>query len=350
MKLAAVITAVVVLTAQGLVWGDDVPRVLVVPFNALHVPEAQQGIGKGAQKSVVADFSRSGVYQAMASQTQVIVEDNATAARLGRAAESQYVVRGAAHVVEGNIRLTAQLIDARSGGTIRSGCVTGPAGSIRVMEDELGAQLRGQSTDAARATTGGAGRVAGSDAPVEPVLVVATPPVRSSSSTNGQYPDGNGGGGLHRATSNTTQSHETSLPIAGGYHGMTPTNYDMIPTNSWSMVPTNSWSMVPTNSWGMVPTNSWGMGPTNFGHMSPTNSGGMSPTNSGGMSPTNFAGMSPAGGGMAPTNGGSMVPSGSKMVPTGGGSMIPTSGGGMAPAKQKKVPGGGKMVSGGGNG
>ncbi len=129
------------------------PRVLVIPFSTIHVPEAQQWIAKGAMENIVADLGRSKTYSPIAFKGQLIVEDNATAARLARTASVPLAVRGAAQMVDGNVRLTAQLVDAKSGDTVATGSVTGAVDDLLMLEDELSAQLRGEKTQKNSATT-----------------------------------------------------------------------------------------------------------------------------------------------------------------------------------------------------
>jgi len=117
-------------------------RVLVIPFTTLNVPEGQQWIARGVQENIVADFGRNGGWAPVAFQGQVVVEDNATAARLGKQASANYAIRGSAQVVGPTVRLTAQLIDATTGDTLSTAAVTGSPNDLLRLEDELSSQLR----------------------------------------------------------------------------------------------------------------------------------------------------------------------------------------------------------------
>jgi TolB-like protein len=150
----------------GSAWGDD--RVLVIPFNVLNVPASQQWIGKGVEESLVAQLGRSGGMTPVAFTGPVIVEDNATAARLARSANAPLALRGTAQVVGESVRLTAQLIDSKSGETVRTALVTGGTADLLQLEDDLAGQLRG--TPATVATQPPAAP------PVAPVVVPAAPP------------------------------------------------------------------------------------------------------------------------------------------------------------------------------
>jgi len=116
-------------------------KVIVIPFSTLNVPADQQWIGKGLQESLIADLGRD--YAPVAFSGQTIVEDNATAARVAREAGVPYAVRGVAQEINGEIRLTAQMIDAKTGDTLSTANVTGQLNNLLRLEDEVGAQLRG---------------------------------------------------------------------------------------------------------------------------------------------------------------------------------------------------------------
>ena len=135
---------------------------MIIPFSVLNVPESQQWIGKGVQENLIADLGRSGAYSPLAFQGQVVVEDNAAAVRLAKNANTALVIRGAAQMVGDQVRITAQVIDANSGETIRTASVTGPTGDMLKLEDQLSAQLV---------------RKGDQDPPSAPVLsATATPP------------------------------------------------------------------------------------------------------------------------------------------------------------------------------
>ena len=174
MKLAPCFLALAAAAAfAGIARAGD--RVLVVPFNMLNVPAAQQWIGNAVQENLVADLGRSGQFAPLAFRGQVIVEDNATAARLARQAHAPLAIRGAAQVIGDNARLTAQLIDAKSGDTLRTALVTGSAGNLLHMEDELAGQLRGTPAPAAVPTAGIPVAPAYAPAAQPPVIVIAQP-------------------------------------------------------------------------------------------------------------------------------------------------------------------------------
>ena len=151
-------------------------KVLIIPFAAYNVPDNEQWIPKAVQEDLVAALGATRALSPVAFQGQVIVEDNATAARLAKNASASYAVRGAAQVIEGTIRITAQLIDASTGDTVNSASVTGPINNLLAMEDNLSAQLLGlPATAAAAPTTVGQTPVAPPPAAPQVATVPAAP-------------------------------------------------------------------------------------------------------------------------------------------------------------------------------
>ncbi len=172
--------AAAMMMATGAAWADGT-RVLVIPFSAINVPESQQWITHGVQESLVADFGRAGVgganYSPVAFQGKVVVEDNATAARLAQQASTALVVRGSVQVVGAEVRLTAQLIDAKTENTVSTASATGPATDLLKLEDEVSAQLRGVAGAATAGMAGGTGAAPQTVQPVAGVPPVAQPQI-----------------------------------------------------------------------------------------------------------------------------------------------------------------------------
>ncbi|MGN6368980.1 MAG: hypothetical protein ACTHN5_12030 [Phycisphaerae bacterium] len=118
------------------------PKVLVIPFATLNVPEGDEWIGRGVAESVVADFGHARAFSPVAFKGQLLVEDNATAISLAHKANADYVIRGAAQRVDQTLRLTAEFIDARNGDTLAAATVTGNGKDLLKLEDDLSTQLR----------------------------------------------------------------------------------------------------------------------------------------------------------------------------------------------------------------
>jgi TolB-like protein len=117
-------------------------RVLVIPFSTLNVADNQLWIGRAVQEDIIADFGRTHQFMPVGFQGEITVEDNATAVSLAHKADANLVIRGAAQMVDQNLRITAQLIDARSGDTVTTASVTGPTSDLLKLEDGLAAQLQ----------------------------------------------------------------------------------------------------------------------------------------------------------------------------------------------------------------
>ncbi|HVT79274.1 MAG TPA: hypothetical protein VHM90_01345 [Phycisphaerae bacterium] len=356
--MKAILAAAVLLTATGAARADNA-RVLVVPFSVLNVPESQQWIGRGVQENVVADFGRSGDFTPIAFQGQVLVEDNATAARLARNAQSPYAVRGAAQQVGGEIRITAQLIDAKTGDTLRTASVTGPSDNLLKMEDQLAAQLRGVATDPP--ATAGTATAAAPAAPMTPIIIqpsqpqviVVQPQLNPGVSysgysypyaSNGYYPYAPAYAGYpyspfypglssfsfiqfippNRGHDHSHDHDHDHHPGNGGSGGTGITHIVSGGNNSGFLpIPTTVSGLTPTNYGGLTPTNFGGLTPRNFGGMAPTNFGGLTPTNHGGMTPTNAGGLTPTHQGIVPTRQGGLTPVNASVIPISNRSILP---------------------------
>jgi TolB-like protein len=170
-------TVAAVMALAGAARGDET-RVLVIPFNTLNVPQEQQWMGKGVQEAVVADLGRSGNVTPVSFTGKVIVEDNATAARLARSAQSTLAIRGTVQAVGSDVRLTAQLLDARNGDILRTASAAGPAAELLKLEDELGAQLKtpAEAPVATVPATAPAPVAPGAPATASPQIIVVMPP------------------------------------------------------------------------------------------------------------------------------------------------------------------------------
>jgi hypothetical protein len=216
------------------------------------------------------------------------VEDNETAARLARNANAALAIRGTAQVVGENVRLTAQLIDSKTGGTLRTGLVTGSMGELLALEDELAGQLSGATGTAATSVAPAATRVAPATTPVvavtapaaAPAVIVINPP-QPVYDTTYPYPYGYPYGWsysygyyptvLYRVTSENRRHVRESDGREGGRRGppmadrrgdynpfglpLPNTNVLPLPTNNVQPLPTNNVLPLPRNNVQPLPTN-----------------------------------------------------------------------------------------------
>ncbi len=159
------------------------PRILIIPFSTLNVPDNQQWIGRAVQENLIANLGRGNVYSPIAYQGQLIVEDNNTAATLAHKSNAVFVVRGSAQMIDQSLRFTAQMIDAGSGDTITTASVTGNSSDVLKLEDDLSNQLESNATAIANAQA-----QAQAAAATQPTPQVAVSPPISSYTPGYSYP------------------------------------------------------------------------------------------------------------------------------------------------------------------
>ncbi len=143
------LASVVILAAAGVAQAKD--RVLVVPFT-IDASEPQSWMAKGVQENIAATLDRTSDVSGVASRGNAAVKDNAAAASLARAAQSSYAVRGVARTDGDAVTLMADLIDARTGDTVRSAAIMGSTSGLLKLEDQLAAQLHEGIIDPAKNT------------------------------------------------------------------------------------------------------------------------------------------------------------------------------------------------------
>ncbi len=171
-------------------------RLLVIPLTDYNVPDSQQWIAKAVEQDMEAALGASHAFAPTPFQGQTIVEDNATAAKLARDANAAYAVRGAAQMINGTLRITAQLIDAQSGETVNSAQVTGSVNDLLSMEDHIAGQLLGNPAMASGAaiTTPDGGTIRNippDGTGTQPLIVIAPAPAPPA------YPLGSPGSALY---------------------------------------------------------------------------------------------------------------------------------------------------------
>lgn len=295
MNRSSLLAVVCALSLASSALADD--RVLILPFNSLNVPAPQQWIAQAVQENLVADLGRTPGIIPIASGSQVIIEDNATAARLARNANAPYAVRGAAQLVGDDVRLTAQLIDSRTGDTLRTALVTGKAADLLKLEDQLASQIRG--TDTAASTPTPAAAPPTIIVPSAPnVIVVSQPqpayyPVYYPDNYYASYPytsysypysnygyvpllypvntghrdrdprdrdgrgthTGNGSGGGGQIVHNNFNPAGLPIPSGGNLLPIPTGNVLPIPSGNLLPIPTSSFQPIPTRNVSPIPAN-----------------------------------------------------------------------------------------------
>jgi TolB-like protein len=275
-------------TALSTAAGADTTRILVIPFNTLNVADAQQWIGKGAQEALIADMARSGDIVPVGFKGAVIVEDNATAARLARQAQASLAIRGTAQVRGNDVRLSAQVLDAKTGELLRTATATGVLSDLLKVQDDLTAQLRGPAQPLALVMSA----VSTAPAAAPQVVVVPQPapplyypfPPYPPALYPGYYPYGYSYNSLGWYSGwyplITTSNGSATGGVIIHTHTGGPTNNTLpIPTNNVLPIPTNNVLPIPTNNVQPIPTNNVLPLPKNNVQPLPKSGASLTPTN-----------------------------------------------------------------------
>jgi TolB-like protein len=310
-KRNALFLACVIATLAGsatLSRADDT-RILVVPFSTLNVPDAQRWISRGIQENLVSDLGRTAGVVPVPFTGPIVVENNTTAARLARAASAQLAIRGTAQVVGDQVRVTAQMLDARNGEIVRTASVTGTPADLLKMEDDLSAQLTKPFTPVPTSTATtpaptSAPQIIIIPAPVYypnytynypnydyypgfyPVIITTTPGNNNHHGHDGDHghdgshdgDHGPGGTPTHNPSGGGTGDHFVFNPIPNSDGGLLP-----IPTGGVLPIPTNNVLPVPNNNILPIPNNNVLPIPTN--HVLPLPVKQTSPTPTNNVSP-----------------------------------------------------------------
>lgn len=131
-------------TTQPAVVGADV---LVLPFQEIDANPAQGWIGQAIQQSLVADLSQLRSLQPGEGQARARTEDAIAAAR---AAGARYVVLGSYQLVEPQLRITGQVIEADSGRVLGGLKSTGDVRELFALQDTIGTQAKRILNEAVR--------------------------------------------------------------------------------------------------------------------------------------------------------------------------------------------------------
>jgi TolB-like protein len=159
---------------------DAPPRVLVYPFAPVGDPGAYAWIGSGIQQSLLVEVGRPGFVAMTVPATQpndVGADPVATAARAG----ASVAVFGSYQILNGDVRVTGQVVDTASGQSIGALSATGQLRELFKLEDELGRQVH----RALQPSTAMASRDQAAHQPQD-----SYPPVASA--TSGYYYSGTG--------------------------------------------------------------------------------------------------------------------------------------------------------------
>ncbi|HVS72807.1 MAG TPA: hypothetical protein VHQ47_16240 [Phycisphaerae bacterium] len=178
-KISATVVLASICAFSGGAFGQTAPqqaRVLVFPLRPIHLTQDTDWVPKSVNENVVDALDRSEQYVAIPYGGELVVQDNNQAARNARQSNFPLAVRGTIQVVDTQVRLTAQLVDAHDGSAVRTAMATGAMSDLLKVEDDLAAQLLGEKS----ATTGNASTAsAPATNPAQPpiqIVIQNTPP------------------------------------------------------------------------------------------------------------------------------------------------------------------------------
>ncbi|HEY8750810.1 MAG TPA: hypothetical protein VIM11_22690 [Tepidisphaeraceae bacterium] len=117
------------------------PTVLVLRFITPDDPDASDWIGRAAQEDLATDLTRGTTARIKAPFEAKPVADLDAALKRGREVHATHVVFGQAQSMEGNVRLTGQVLDVDSGRPLGTLKITGPRSSLFDLEDALARQV-----------------------------------------------------------------------------------------------------------------------------------------------------------------------------------------------------------------
>jgi TolB-like protein len=134
-RLAALFAMLVIGTA-GLA---AQPKVLLLPFDSIG-PAERQWVAKAVQQNLLAELSRINSVQPLVADK--IARDQTDALKLAADANADYVVFGSYQSVEGDLRITGQVIDVARKQAVAGLKTTGTQRDLFGMEDVIANQVK----------------------------------------------------------------------------------------------------------------------------------------------------------------------------------------------------------------
>src|SRR5688572_3613615 len=121
----------------------DAAKVLVAPFNEISDGAKREWVGRAIQQSLVAELSRLPDVSPVNGKPEIgVIDDVDEAVRAAGGAGTPYVVFGAYQLVEQELRVTGQVVEA-SGGAVLGGIkATGNLRDLFGVEDIVAAQVK----------------------------------------------------------------------------------------------------------------------------------------------------------------------------------------------------------------
>ena len=122
---------------------DNMPRVLVLPFEELSDAPKREWVGKAIQQSLVAELTRGGLVSVVTpAADSKPVKDAAGAAQAARDVRAPLVITGTYQLIDQDLRVTGQMLEAINGEPVAGMKATGNLRDLFGIEDILGAQVK----------------------------------------------------------------------------------------------------------------------------------------------------------------------------------------------------------------
>ena len=137
--------AIVPATAEKLALPlPDKPSIAVLPFENLSGDPKQERLAGGLTEDVITDLSRfRELFVIARNSTEVYKGKPVDVRQVGRELGVQYVLEGSLQVDGGQVRITAQLIDATTGNHVWAGRYDRPLDGVFAVQDEITQKIAG---------------------------------------------------------------------------------------------------------------------------------------------------------------------------------------------------------------
>src|SRR5688572_12985329 len=131
----------------------DAPKVLVAPFTEISDGPKREWISRAIQQALVAELARVPLVSPMNAKVEVKADDAQAAAAAAKDAGAAFAVFGAYQLVEQELRVTGQVLDAGSGAVLGGIKATGNLRDLFGVEDIVAAQVKRALTSKLAPTT-----------------------------------------------------------------------------------------------------------------------------------------------------------------------------------------------------
>ena len=133
------LTFIVLMLMGTFAWGNAPAKVLLLPFESVG-PVEKDWVAKALQQNLVAELARVNSVQAVTGERPAIALDDALKA--ADQASADYVVFGSYQSVDGDLRMTGQVIDVHKKTAVAGLKCTGAQRDLFGMEDVIAHQIK----------------------------------------------------------------------------------------------------------------------------------------------------------------------------------------------------------------